>query len=251
MLPLFDLQDKVVAIAGAAGAFGSTIAEELVARGCRVSLFDKNEGGLEDLANRLESNQVSMLGFDATEEEKCKMAFQSCVDRWTRIDGFVNCVGLFEIISADKMPYEVFSRLIQTNLNAAFLLCRSAAKHMIPNGFGRIINIASVSDSVANPGYAAYASSKAALTHLTRVLAIEWAQHSITVNAISPAMSETNLTTSFLSQGDNRDDALSRIPMNRLFTPSDILATVILLLSSGGSFITGQAIHIDGGRTIS
>ena len=122
---------------------------------------------------------------------------------------------------------------------------------MIPRQFGRIINIASVSDSISNPGYAAYASSKAGVSHLTRVLAAEWAQYSITVNAISPAIADTQLTHSFLEKGDNRQYALSRIPMQRFFEPQDLLGTVILLLSKGGSFITGQSIHVDGGRTIS
>lgn len=251
MQSLFDLNGRVIAVAGAAGAFGSTISEALLAQGCKIAIFDRNAEGLHELASGFDAAAVHHEVFDATEAAACESALHRVSEKWGRLDGFVNCVGLFEIISATQMPEQVFSRIIETNLNAAFVLCRTAAKIMIPQNYGRIINIASVSDSISNPGYAAYASSKAALTHLTRVLAVEWAEHSITVNAISPAICDTSLTHSFLEQGNNRVYAQSRIPMGRLLEPKDILGTVILLLSQAGSFITGQAIHIDGGRTIS
>ena len=247
---LFDIENSVISVAGAAGAFGSCISKELIHRGCRLSIFDKDEAKLKELADHLPVDRVHLTAFDARNEEDCKSAFRYSADKWGKIDGFINCVGLFEIVPATQITQATFSEVIETNVNAGFLLCRSVSKWMIPKQFGRIINIASVSDSVANPGYAAYASSKAALTHLTRILALEWAQHSITVNAVSPAICETDLTSSFLSQGDNRQNAISKIPMNRLFDPTDILGTVILLLSPAGSFITGQSIHIDGGRTI-
>lgn len=251
MRALFDVQDRVVAIAGAAGAFGSAIASELARRGCRLSLLDINPGGIEQLAAELSSTSgVQSIVFDATDERQCESVFDQCAEHWGRVDAFVNCVGAFEIVPAQELSAEVFSHVIETNLNAAMSMCRFAAKHMIPQGYGRIVNIASVSDSVANPGYAAYAASKSALTHLTRVLAVEWAGHSITVNAISPAICETGLTSAYLSRQDNRAQAKSKILLNRLLEPEDILGTVILLLSPGGEFITGQAIHVDGGRTI-
>ena len=248
MRSLFDIQNRVVAVAGAAGGLGSVITAELASRGCHLSLFDKNAEGLEALACELESAHSQV--FDATKESECESVFDSCVARWGRIDGFVNCVGDFAVIPATDMPVEVFSHILETNVTAALSMCRHAVTHMIPNRYGRIINIASVSDSVANPGYAAYAASKSALTHLTRVMAVEWAQYSITANAISPALCETSLTRSFLAQDNNLEYAISKIRMNRLLEPEDILGAVILLLSPGGSFITGQAIHVDGGRTI-
>ena len=251
MHSLFDLQKKVVVIAGAAGAFGSEIAIELADRGCFVSLFDKDEESLDRVVDRLSPAKTHHLVFDAADDFSCSAAMSDVMERWGRIDAMVNCVGVFEIFPSVEMPDKIFTGTLNVNLNAAFFLSRNAAKHMIPRHSGRIINIASVSDSIANPGYAAYASSKAGLSQLTRVLSVEWAEYSITVNAISPAISDTQLTHSFLEDGDNRQYALSRIPMKRFFEPKDILGTVILLLSEGGSFITGQSIHIDGGRTIS
>ncbi len=251
MRSLFDLQGQVVAIAGAAGAFGSVIADELAARGCRLSLLDINAAGLEKLSHDLASvPSAHTVVFDAARESECESALNACAAYWGRIDAFVNCVGLFEIVRATDMTREVFSRVIETNVSAALSMSRFAAKHMIPNSCGTIVNISSVSDVVANPGYAAYAASKSALTHLTRVMAVDWAPYSITVNAVSPAMCETSLTASFLAQDGNRERVQSQILLNRLLEPKDILGAVILLLSPGGSFITGQAIHVDGGRTI-
>ena len=251
MHSLFDLQEKVVVVAGAAGAFGSEIAIELSHRGCLLSLFDKDEESLKKLVGCLRPASIHHLVFDATEDSSCSDAMSEVMQHWGRIDAMVNCVGVFKIFPSVEMPDNEFASTLSANLNAAFFLSRNAAKHMMPRHSGRIINIASVSDSIANPGYAAYASSKAGLSQLTRVLSVEWAGYSITVNAISPAMSDTQLTHSFLEEGDNRQYALSRIPMKRFFEPKDILGVVILLLSEGGSFITGQSIYIDGGRTIS
>jgi NAD(P)-dependent dehydrogenase (short-subunit alcohol dehydrogenase family) len=115
---------------------------------------------------------------------------------------------------------------------------------------GRIIHFASVSSSVANVNYAAYATSKAALSQLVRVLAREWAPNGITVNAIGPAMTETGMTGSFLSDPKFRAQALASIPMRRFGMPEDLIGTVILLLAPAGDFITGQTIYVDGGRTL-
>ena len=115
---------------------------------------------------------------------------------------------------------------------------------------GRIVHIASVSSFVANAEYAAYASSKAALAQLVRVLAREWAPKNITVNAIGPALIDTPMTEVYLAETGFREQAVTVIPMGRLAEPRDLMATIILLLAEGGAFITGQTICVDGGRTL-
>jgi NAD(P)-dependent dehydrogenase (short-subunit alcohol dehydrogenase family) len=114
---------------------------------------------------------------------------------------------------------------------------------------GRIIHIASVSSNVANIDYAAYASSKAALSQLVRVMAREWATKNILVNAIGPALTETKLTREYLSDQHFRQNAIDTIPMQRLGLPSDLFGPIIMLMSKAGAFITGQTIYVDGGRT--
>ncbi len=102
----------------------------------------------------------------------------------------------------------------------------------------------------ANPGYAAYAASKAGVSQLTRVLALEWAPFGVTVNAIGPAMTPTPLTTEFLADRERHEAALAQIPLGRFGTPDDLIGVAVLLASDGGSFITGQTIFVDGGRTL-
>ena len=113
-----------------------------------------------------------------------------------------------------------------------------------------MVHIASVSSLVANPNYAAYASSKAALSHLIRVLAREWAPRNIRVNALGPAMTETPLTAPHLADATFQAGALASIPMGRFGQPDDLLAAMLLLIGPGGRFITGQTIYVDGGRTL-
>ncbi len=112
------------------------------------------------------------------------------------------------------------------------------------------MHLASVSSFVANPGYAAYASSKGALAQLIRVLAREWAADRITVNGIGPALTETPLTHDYLGNPEFRSKAIEVIPMGRLGRPEDIVAMTLLLLAPGGAFVTGQIICVDGGRTL-
>lgn len=122
---------------------------------------------------------------------------------------------------------------------------------MIDAGGGRIITLASVSSTVANPNYAAYAASKSALIGLTRVLALEYARNNVTVNAIGPAVIRTPMSEKFLEDETYARTALGKIPMGRLGQPEDIIGAAILLASAAGDFITGQTIYVDGGRTLS
>jgi NAD(P)-dependent dehydrogenase (short-subunit alcohol dehydrogenase family) len=147
------------------------------------------------------------------------------------------------------MEVQRFRHTLDVNVTGALVLSRSAARAMGDRG-GRIIHFASVSSLVANVNYAAYAASKAALSQLVRVLAREWADSGITVNAIGPAMTETGMTENFLSDPAFRAQALASIPLGRFGTPEDLIGPVILLLSQAGAFITGQTIYVDGGRTL-
>ena len=139
---------------------------------------------------------------------------------------------------------------MDVNVTGSLLLARQAGKVMVDQGAGQIVTIASVSSQVANPNYAAYATSKAALSHLTRVLAVEWAKYQVTINAIGPVVIPTPLSDPLLSTPEFHDYQMARIPMGRMATIEDLLGTALLLLSKAGAFITGQTIYVDGGRTL-
>jgi len=122
---------------------------------------------------------------------------------------------------------------------------------MIPQRAGAIVTLASASSAVSNPRYAAYATSKAAVAQLTRVLAVEWASYGVTVNAIGPAVIPTPLAAPIVDDEQQRAIALARIPLGRFGTPDDLFGAAIFLLSPAAAFVTGQIIFVDGGRTVS
>jgi NAD(P)-dependent dehydrogenase (short-subunit alcohol dehydrogenase family) len=246
--PLFDIAGRTVLIAGAAGGLGAKVAETLAERGATLVLADLDRGGAEALAKRLPGRGHRAVALDVADEASCAAAVAAVA---APLDALVNCVGMFRTAPAFDMPLETFETTLKINVTGAFVLARAAAKVMLAaKRPGRIVTLASVSGHVANPNYAAYATSKAALAQLTRILALEWAPHGITVNAVGPAMTPTPLTEEYLAKHVNLDYALSKIPMGRFGKPEDIVGTVLLLIAPAGGFITGQTIYVDGGRTL-
>lgn len=244
---LFDITGRTVLVAGAAGGLGTAIAEALAERGARLVLADLDRNGATTLAKRLPGDGHRAVALDIADEASCAAAVAAA----DGLDALVNCVGVFRTAPALDMPLDVFETSLRVNVTGAFVLARAAAKAMLATGRqGRIVTLASVSSQVANPHYAAYATSKAALAQLTRILALEWAPHGITVNAVGPAMTPTALTEEYLKKNVNLDYALSKIPIGRFGTPADIVGAVLLLIAPAGAFITGQTIYVDGGRTL-
>jgi NAD(P)-dependent dehydrogenase (short-subunit alcohol dehydrogenase family) len=248
--PLFDLRGRAVLAAGAASGLGATLAHALAERGARVTIADLDADKAAEVAGALAGSGHGACRLDVRDEASCAAAVDRIVARDGGIDVVLNSVGIWRTAPALELAREDFAATLEINVTGAFLLARAAANAMASRGGGRIVTIASVSSQVANLGYAAYAASKAALSHLTRVLAVEWAPLGITVNAIGPAMTATPLTEAYLADGGLRDQALGRIPMGRLGQPEDLIGTVLLLASPAGAFITGQTLYVDGGRTI-
>ncbi|MFY0612438.1 MAG: SDR family oxidoreductase [Hyphomicrobiaceae bacterium] len=246
--PLFDVSGKSIVVVGACGGLGRAMTAALAKRGARLMLADIDEHGLQSLAEDV-SATAPWQTVDITDEKAASSLMQDTVDAFGRIDALINATGVFNVAAAKDVPVEDFRRTLDVNVTGALLLSRAAARHMVPNG-GSILHIASVSSQVANPNYAAYASSKAAISQLVRVLAREWAPQNIRVNALGPAMTETPLTAPQLSDTGFQDQALAVIPLGRFGLPEDLLAPMLMLISSGGGFITGQTIFVDGGRTL-
>ena len=245
--PLFNVSGNIYLIAGAGGGLGNVMAKALAERGARLALFDIDEAALRRVGTTIPEALTQVA--DINDQAALSEVVQLTQDRFGSIDGAINAAGLLPMAAAATFDEAVFRQCIDVNLTAAFLFSKTVAEHMQDAG-GRIVHIASVSSFVANPEYAAYASSKAGLTQMVRVLAREWAPNNILVNAIGPALTETPLTREYLSDPGFRRNAISAIPMGRLGAAEDLIGALLLLLSPAGSFITGQTIYVDGGRTL-
>jgi NAD(P)-dependent dehydrogenase (short-subunit alcohol dehydrogenase family) len=249
---LFDLEGKSIVVGGAAGGLGSALSRALAQRGARLVLGDIDEAGLSRLSANWPKDKsappVHFMTFDIRNEASTEALVRKASEAFGAVDGALNAAGVLALAPALELPEAAFRNSLDVNVTGSLLFSRAARKAMRRGG--RIVHLASVSSFVANAKYAAYASAKASLAHLVKVLAREWAPDGITVNAIGPAMIETQMIAPYLKDPAFRAAALSVIPMGRFAVPEDLIGTTVLLLSSAGGFITGQTICVDGGRTL-
>lgn len=249
--PLFLLTGKVILITGAAGGLGSAISRAMCERGAKLVVTDIDGQGVEKLAAELGEQELLEFGvLDIRDEHAVDATISRIVQDHGRLDGLINAAGILRVAPITSMATGDFNDSIATNLTGAFHLTRMAGKLMSEREGGRILHLASVSSLVANADYAAYATSKAALSQMIRVAARELAPRGVTVNAIGPSMVDTPLAEPVLSDPERRAQFIAQIPMGRLCEPEDIVGMVVLLMAPGGSYITGQTIYVDGGRTL-
>ncbi len=244
---LFDLSGKVILLAGAGGGLGAPIARALAVRGASIAALDRDLAALEVLADSHKG--ISAVQGDITSSAEIAAAFTQAESEFGSVDALINAAGVLPVAPADELDETDFRTCMELNVTAAFLLSQQAIHHMSGRG-GRIVHISSVSSQVANPNYVAYATSKAGLSHMVRVLGRELAPKGICVNAIGPAIVETPLNAPYLADPGFRARALADIPMGRFGSTDDLIAPIVLLLAPGGAFITGQTIYVDGGRTL-
>jgi len=249
---LFDLDGRVALIAGGGGALGREVALGLAAWGARLVVADLEPGRAEAVAAAVgdAGGAARALAVDVTRVESVRALVEGVVAVEERIDVLVNAAGVFAVAPAVELGPETWRRVLDVNLSGVFLLCQAVGRVMLTQGGGKIVTIASVSSAVANPGYAAYAASKGGVAQLTRVLALEWCRAGVQVNAIGPAMTETDLTRAYLAEPGHRDVVRGRIPAGRLGRPGDLVGAVVFLASAASDFVTGQTLYVDGGRTL-
>lgn len=245
------LRDKVAVVTGAASGIGRALARALAATGARVVAVDRDGPGLEETCSEIDEAALP-LAVDLLKHGAEDEIVERTVDAFGVLDVLVNCAGVFPTSPALELPVEEWDHVLGLNLRAPFLCSRAAARWMVGERRpGNIVNIASSAGTVARPGIAHYAASKAALIMLTRVLAIEWAEHDIRVNAVAPGLVETpGVTEGLLDTEEGRQEhlrKLDRIPMARLGEPSEIAEAVLFLASDNSSFVTGHTLFVDGG----
>jgi 3-oxoacyl-[acyl-carrier protein] reductase len=174
--------------------------------------------------------------------------FEQAKAEFGKVDILVNNAGITRDGLLLRMGEDAWDAVLDANLKGTFLCTRAAAKLMVRQRSGRIINITSVMGQVGNPGQANYSASKAGIIGFTRTVARELASRGVTVNAVAPGFIDTQMTDAI--EGEMREAALSKIPLGRLGTPEDVGAVVAFLASDAASYITGQTVTVDGGMTV-
>jgi len=240
---------KVILVAGGAGGIGAQVASHLASSGSAVVIADLNESQAEAHAKTViaTGGRAVGVGCDITSPGQCEHAAQTAVDRFGRLDGLVNCAGISKPHDSISLDPADWARMVDIQLNGSFYLAQACARRMWETG-GAIVFITSINAEAAFPRRAAYCSAKAGVAMLTKVLAIEWAERRIRVNAVGPAHVATAMTQRNIAAGNVSEAQINaRIPLGRLVHPDDVANAVSFLLSEQAGFITGHSMYVDGG----
>jgi 3-oxoacyl-[acyl-carrier protein] reductase len=243
------MQDKVIVISGGASGIGAEVSGRLAGEGARVVIADLNAAAAEAHVATIVAAGGRAVGVacDITNPELCERVAQAAVDQFGTIDGVVNCAGISKPHDSISLPPADWARMVDVQLNGAFYFVQACTKRMMDAG-GAIVFITSTNAEAAFPRRAAYCAAKAGVAMLTKVLAIEWAEKGIRVNAVGPAYVATEMTQRNIASGNvNEGQIKARIPLGRLAQPADVADAVSFLLSDKASFITGHSLYVDGG----
>ncbi|MEO7916683.1 MAG: SDR family oxidoreductase [Dokdonella sp.] len=250
---LFDLSGRTALVTGGSRGLGLQIAEALGDYGARILLSARKQDELEHAQAHLKARgiEADWMIADGSKPESVHALVDAALERMGRVDVLVNNAGTSWGAPAEDHPLEAWDKVFDLNVRGLFLLSQQIAKRsMIPNRYGRIINIASIAGLRGNPPGTmqtiAYNSAKGAVVNFTRTLAGEWGPHGITVNAIAPGFFPSKMTEGIIKQvGEN---ALSRgAPLQRIGGDEDLKGAALLFASGAGSHITGQILAVDGG----
>src|SRR3989475_5880087 len=250
--PRFDLSGQVALVTGAARGLGRAISLALAQAGSDVALGLRDVKTAGDLVREIQTlgRQALPLQMDVTRLDQISRAVQDAASHFGRLDILVNNAGVAPENLAENYREEDFDLTLAVNLKGTFFASQAAGRVMIRQRNGRIINLSSQAGFVALPGESVYCMTKAAISHLTKCLAVEWGRHGITVNAVAPTFIETPGTAPALGDPEFRADVEERIAgLHRVGRPVDVTGAVVFLASPAASLITGETILIDGGWT--
>jgi 3-oxoacyl-[acyl-carrier protein] reductase len=245
---MFDLTGMTALVTGASGGIGSAIAQALAGQGARLAVSGSNADKLAAFRDTLGGDHVA-LPCDLSDGAAVDALVPAAVEALGgKLDILVNNAGVTRDNLLMRMKDDEWADVIRVNLEAAFRLCRAAAKPMMKARHGRIISITSVVGATGNPGQANYAASKAGLVGMSKAMAQELASRNITVNCVAPGFIVSAMTETL---PDAQKEALNaRIPMGRMGEGADIGAAVVYLASREAGYVTGQTLHVNGGMAM-
>ena len=242
-----DLAGQVALVTGGSQGLGRAIAEALAAAGAAVALVARSADKLADVAAGIAAagGRAEAFPCDVTRGEDIQRVVDAVVEKFGRLDILVNNAGVTRDTLLPRMSDEEWDQVLTTNLRAPFLFMRAASRPMMQQRYGRIVNVASVSGLIGNPGQANYAASKAGLVGLTRTVAKELAGRKITVNAVAPGFIASDMTAALGPA--LLDEVKKRVPAKRLGEAWEIAEAVLFLAAPSSAYVTGQVLVVDGG----
>ena len=241
---MFDYSSKIALVTGASGDIGKAIAISLAKQGAKVAITGTRSKVLDQICKQYPKAFISVVG-DLSQRDNVKTIVSDVENKLGPIDILINNAGIAEDQLAVRMNDEMWHKVMNVNLFAAFNLSKSDIKGMMKRRYGRIIQITSIVGYTGNPGQTNYAASKAGLVGMSKSLAMEVASRNITVNCIAPGFIETSMTD-VLSESQKKT-LIEKIPSKKLGLPQDVASACIFLASDEASYINGSTIHVNGG----
>ena len=254
ILDRFKLDGRTAFITGAAQGIGRAFAHALAEAGARVALADLNvelaESVVAEIAGK--GGKAMAVHADVTDEKSVAEACKQVADAWGELTIGINNAGIGVWEDAETQDVETWNKVVSINLTGVYLCCKVEAKYMLPRGYGKIINTASMSGHISNTpqNQSAYNSTKAGVLHLTRSLAAEWAPRGVRVNSISPGYTRTKLVDDLLETPVGKKMMplwMERTPMGKMLDVTDLQGAAVYLASPASDFMTGADMLIDGG----
>jgi len=244
------LGGRVAIVTGGSRGIGYAIAAGLAGHGAAVVVSGRDADRLDRAAKDLEATgaPIAAVVADVSNREDCDRLVDTAKQRFGRVDVLVNNAGITRDGLIVRMKDDDWDRVMETNLRGAFLMTRAAAKVMMRQKAGRIINIASTAGAMGNAGQANYSAAKAGLIGLTKATARELAHWSILVNAVAPGLIETDMSATIPQSA--REAMLAQVPLGRIGTAREVAEVVGFLAGDGATYVTGQVFHVNGGLYI-
>ncbi len=246
----FDFKGEVVLVTGGSRGLGLEIAHAFGYAGAQVVITARREQWLTEAEKFLKERAISAYAMtcDVANASSVEQTVQQILEKCGKIDVLVNNAGLTWGAPAENMPLDRWQQVIDANITGTFLMSQVVGRHMLERNEGAIVNVASIAGLGGGQlNTVGYNASKAAVINLTRALAVEWGSRNIRINCIAPGMFRTRMTEAIIERAEGIYNAMT--PMGRIGKPGELAPIVLFLASEGASYITGQVIPIDGGRS--